>query len=162
MRHHSVDTALEVTAYALEHREQFSELVALVAGDDDELARRAAWAMGKAGEGNPHWFAEHLPLLLPLLSEELHPAIARNIYRALQYCVIEEAFQAQLFDLCLLELSRAKRPAAIKVFAMTVAFNIAIEQEALKDELRLAIEDNLGYGSAGFLNRGKKILRKLE
>jgi hypothetical protein len=44
----------------------------------------------------------------------------------------------------------------------TVLANLVEKQPGLKSELRIIIEDELPYGSAGFLSRGKKILKKLK
>lgn len=135
--------------------------MAVQCGDDEEMARRAAWAFGKAGEKRPEWLYRHLDALVNLLKVQNHPAIPRNIYRVLQYAEIPADYHAQLFDLCLSELNDPRTPAAIKVFAMTVAANICSDQAELSTELKLSIGQNLRYGSAGFRNRAGKILRRL-
>jgi hypothetical protein len=45
---------------------------------------------------------------------------------------------------------------------MTVLFNIVKKYPELKDELKMSIEDQLPYGSAGFKSRGRRILKSLE
>jgi hypothetical protein len=52
-------------------------------------------------------------------------------------------------------------PIAVKVFAMTMLANICKKVPELKNELKLIIEDQMPYGSAGFRSRGGKILRQL-
>ena len=55
-----------------------------------------------------------------------------------------------------------KEPVAVKVFAMTVLYNLSQEIPEIKSELKIVLEDQLPYGSAGFKNRGAKIISKLE
>ena len=162
IRDHSVDTARSVADIAVTSEIRFGELVRLVASEDTEMARRAAWAFGKAGEERPEWLIRHLDTMVNLLRQYSHPAIRRNIYRVLQFVEIPDTYHAVIFDQCLKELQNPGQPAAIKVFAMTVAANIVKEQPELKEELLLSIEDNLPYGSAGFKNRAGKIMSMLK
>jgi HEAT repeat protein len=159
---HSVDTATLAASIAEASEEDFAALVAVLSGVDKEMARRAAWAFGKAGEKRPEWAELHMEGLLELLADKAHPALHRNIYRVLQYMEVPADYHASLFDLCLKELHDPKRPAAIKVFAMTVAANISSRQPELTTELKLSIQENIPYGSAGFRNRAGKILRNLK
>jgi len=59
-------------------------------------------------------------------------------------------------------LENKKEPIAIRVFAMTVLANLADTYPEIKGELIAVIEDQMPYGSAGFISRGKKILKKLK
>ena len=45
---------------------------------------------------------------------------------------------------------------------MDVLFNITKKFPELREELRLSIEDQMPFGSAGFLSRGTKILKLLD
>ena len=45
---------------------------------------------------------------------------------------------------------------------MTVLYNITLKIPELADELKIIIEDQMPYGSAGFKSRGKKILKGLQ
>lgn len=44
---------------------------------------------------------------------------------------------------------------------MTAIFNLSAKYPEIKPELKLLIEMQLPNGSAGFISRGKKILKKL-
>ncbi len=156
-----METAKEIAAYAVKSPSHFKELVDIVAGEDQDIAVKAAWALGKAGEARPAWMTENLPIFLDLLVHKNHPAIARNVYRALQFTEIPSRYQALMFDLTIQELNNPKTAIAVKVFSMTVAHHITEHHAELKEELRLSIEENLSYGSAGFKNRAHKILAKL-
>lgn len=51
---------------------------------------------------------------------------------------------------------------AVRVFAMTVLANLAKQLPELKNELIPLIEDQLPYGSAAFISRGRKLLKELK
>jgi len=55
-----------------------------------------------------------------------------------------------------------KEPVAVKVFSMTVLANVAQDLKELRQELILRIEDQLPYGSAGFLSRAGRVLKQLK
>ena len=67
-----------------------------------------------------------------------------------------------MVDICFNFLLSQDEPVAIRVFAMTVLGNIAQKWPELKNELRMAIEENMEFGSAGFKSRGKKELKRLK
>jgi hypothetical protein len=55
-----------------------------------------------------------------------------------------------------------KEPIAVRVFSMSVLANITRHEPDLKKELRIIIEDQLPFASAGFRARAKKVLKELE
>jgi hypothetical protein len=58
-------------------------------------------------------------------------------------------------------LRSAKVAVAIQVWCMDIAARIAMPYPELREELAFVIEAQLPYGSAGFVSRGKKILKQL-
>jgi hypothetical protein len=92
----------------------------------------------------------------------LHDAVKRNTVRLLQFISLPKSLQGVTAQVCFDLLQNRKEAIAVRVFAMTVLSNIAKDQPALKSELKIIIEDNLPYGSAGFVSRGRKILKELK
>ncbi len=80
----------------------------------------------------------------------------------LQFIPIPKSSQGQVASLCFKFLNDPKQPIAVRVFSMTVLANLAREVPELQRELRILIEDQLPYGSAGFVSRGRSILKKLK
>jgi hypothetical protein len=91
----------------------------------------------------------------------LHVAVKRNTMRYFQEVEVEEQYWGDLLDIALRLLSSKEEPVAVKVFSMTVAFNIIKNIPELQDELRIIIEDQLPYGTPGFKSRGKKTISAL-
>ncbi|GHN02752.1 hypothetical protein WSM22_42410 [Cytophagales bacterium WSM2-2] len=55
-----------------------------------------------------------------------------------------------------------KEPVAVRVFSMTVLGNLAVKVPELRNELIPLIEDQMPYVSAGFVSRGRKVLKQLK
>jgi len=74
---------------------------------------------------------------------------------------IPEELLVQVVDRCFELLSPAE-PIAVRVNAMQVLFNISQREPDFKQELTAVLEGLLEEGgSAGFINRTEKLLRKL-
>jgi hypothetical protein len=80
----------------------------------------------------------------------------------LQFIDIPKKHQGVIADICFKSLIDKKEPIAIRVFSMTVIANLAAKIPELKNELIPIIEEQLPYASAGFVSRGKKVLKELK
>lgn len=58
-------------------------------------------------------------------------------------------------------LNSGREPVAVKVFSMTVLFNIVQVYPELSEELEISIEEQMPFGSGGFKSRGRKVLKDL-
>jgi hypothetical protein len=92
----------------------------------------------------------------------VHDAVKRNVMRLLQFIEIPKNLHGKTINCCLLFLSNPKEPVAVRVFALTVLSNLAVHHPAIKNEVIPIIESQLPYASAGFQNRGSKVLKKIE
>jgi hypothetical protein len=97
-----------------------------------------------------------------LENNKQHISIIRNSWRILQDMRIPEEYEGLVLDLGFDHLISSEYPVAVKVFAMTVISNLVSKYPELAEELKITIEDQMPYGSAGFKSRGKRILKKLE
>jgi hypothetical protein len=113
--------------------------------------------------------ADHKPeLIIPYVERMLHnldaphhDAVIRNTFRTLQNIDIPEELEGLAFEKAFNFLANPQNAIAIRVFAMSVCGNIAQKYPELKHELIPIIEEQLPYGSAGFKNRGIKVLKSL-
>ena len=62
---------------------------------------------------------------------------------------------------CFKYLESGDEPVAIKVFSMTILYNLSNKIPEIKNELKILIENQLPFSSAGYKSRGSKILKKL-
>lgn len=161
LKEHSKENSQYIFDFLMENPERFNDLMEIFTTEDYRLNQRSAWIVGMVGEKIGEWLLPYFPVLIECLNQPIHDAISRNIYRSFQSLPIPQEFEARLYDLCLRDLSNPKSAVAIKVFAMTVAFNISKNHNELQEELALVIEEQLPYGSAGYTSRSRKILKSI-
>jgi hypothetical protein len=160
---HSKSNTELVTQYIGNHQERFDILMNLFLNDEYLVAQRAAWVVGDVSRKYPKLVNQHLEkMVLNLRKENLHDAIKRNTVRVLQEIEIPEKLWGDAADVCFNLLSSKNEPVAVKCFSMTVLLNIVKNVPELKEELKIIIEDQMPYSTAGFKSRGHKTLKALE
>ena len=162
LRNPNKSQVLRIVNYIGNDRQRFQVLVNLFITGPYRLTQRASWPLSICVEKNPALAKPYLKLLLQNLTKEpLHNAVKRNTVRLLQYVNIPERLQGLAADICFKYLLDPKEPIAVRVFSMTVLANIASDKPDLKKELLLVLEDQLPYGSAGFISRARRIIKQL-
>jgi hypothetical protein len=159
---HSKVLTMRIVQYIGTSHERFKELMALFLGKDNRLSQRASWAVGFCGLAHPELIYPHLKQMIANLDNPVHNAIKRNTVRILAELDIPEDLLGKIADVCFRLLDDPKEAVAIRVFSMSVCFNITKREPELANELRLIIEDHYPHGSAGFKSRSRKILKELK
>ena len=162
LKDYSKKHALQLAEYIGENTKRFDELMQLFFNGTHQITQRSAWVVGICYDKNPSLITPYLKELVMNLRNEVHDAVKRNSVRILQNVDLPEELLGETADVCFHLLSSRVEPVAVKVFSMTVLLNIVKKVPELKNELKIVIEDQLPYGSAGFLSRGKKTLKALE
>ena len=126
------------------------------------VCQNAAWAISYVGEKQPELLNDHLAVMAEVLSNSNDDWIKRNILRVFQYVDIPEPLWGIVAERSLELLANGREAVAIRVFAMTVLLHIVYKVPELKNELRVIVEDQMPYGSAGFQSRGRKVLKSLD
>lgn len=152
--------AQAVADYVGDDPERFAAMVNIFLGGPYRVTQRAAWALGICGKDRPWLVAPHLEGLVDNLREGPTDAVKRNTLRVMQGVDIPEPLLGPVAEVGFALLG-GQEPVAIKVFAMTVLLNVAKKAPGLRHELRIMVEDQMPYGSPGFLSRGRKVLREL-
>jgi hypothetical protein len=163
LQEHSKKQTLRIVSYISDDKDRFALLMHLFLGPEYRVTQRAAWAVSCCAENHPELLKGWLKKIVQNLSHPgLHDAVKRNSLRLLQFIPIPKYLQGQLANICFGLLQSTPEPVAIKVFSMSVLGNLCKEEPELKNELKLIIESHLPHGSAGFISRGKKVLKQLE
>ena len=155
------DQAVYVANEVNGNDELFAELMILFFSKDARTCQRAAWVVSHCVERNPWQATPYLGKMVKNLNNNVGDATKRNTVRVLQFVDIPEKLWGETIDICFKYLS-SNEAIAIKVFSMTVLYNLSQKIPEIRNELKVIIEDQLPYGSAGFKSRGKKILKRLE
>jgi hypothetical protein len=163
LKEHSKKQCDKVVAYVGSNSSRFSELVSLFLEGPYRVTQRAAWPLSCCIEDNPKLVEPHLKKILNhALKPCVHDAVKRNVVRLLQFIEIPKRLQGLTATICFQFFTDKKEPIAVRVFSMTVLSNLAKKLPELKNELIPLIEDQLPYGSAGFISRGRKVLKELK
>lgn len=141
---------------------KFKILMSLFFSNNTILNQRAAWVMCLCFENSPSLITPYLKKIIYNLEKDVHDAVKRNTVKILQDIEIPESLLGKTADTCFTLLSNSSEALAVKVFSMSVLLNITKKEPDLKNELKILIENQLPYASAGFLSRGKKVLKALE
>ena len=160
---HSKAQCDKIVKYIGCDRSRFAQLVKVFLSGPYRITQRAAWPLSYCVEMHPELVRPHLRMIIQNLKKPgLHNAVKRNTVRLLQYIAIPKSLQGTLATVCFEMFQNPKEPIALRIFSMTVLAGIAQDQSELKNELRILIEDQLPYASAGFLNRARKVLKQLQ
>lgn len=163
LKEHSRAQAQKIADHIGNHPPRFEELIHFILYGKAPIPQRAAWAMSVCVDTHPTLFEPHLKAVIEHLNQpKLHDAVKRNTLRLLQNVDIPEELMGITAHLCFEYLASSAEPIAIKVFAMTVLHHISLKEPDLQNELKIIINTQLPYASAGFKSRAKKILNSLE
>ena len=158
----SKKTCIEVANYIGNSTERFAELIEIITGKDIEMANRAAWVIPSIADKNIDKLIQpHLKTMIEQLNKPVHDAIKRNVVRMLQFTTIPKKLQGITLEYCFQLLNNPKEAVAIRVFAMTVLYNLTLKEPDLAHELYDCIEMHMEGALPGYKSRGGKILKAL-
>lgn len=158
---HSKSNVDKIINYIGQDSDKLNELMACFFSENIRLCQRAAWTVGILGEMYPHLLLPYMDKMIQVFENPKHNALVRNTLRTWQFIDIPSSSQGMVYDKCFNLLINPKSPIAIRVFAMTVCFNISKIIPELKEELILVIKENMVESSPGFYSRGNKVLKAL-
>lgn len=158
LEEHSKAQALMITEYIGNSKKRFAELMECFFDDDWRLNQCSAYVMNFVVEKNQRLFDPYLEQSIHNLKFPKHVAVKRNTLRILMDYEIPEELQGTIVDLAFDFLASPKEPVAIKMFSMSVIFNIGKKEPDLFHELKILIEDQMATSSPGFKSKGRKIL----
>ena len=161
LKEHSKTQTKKIARYIGSDKDRFAALMACFLKGEYLLAQRAAWVMSNCVEKFPGLIHPFLEQIILNLDRHVHDAVRRNTLRVLQFVELPQNLFGIAAERCFQLLASRNEPVAIKVFAMQVIFNMAQKEPDLKNELRLLIEEQMPYATAGFISRGKRLLKAL-
>lgn len=154
--------AEKIAKYVSVNRQRMAELMDIFFNGHFRMNQKASWPMNIVADRHPEMLKPYLKQLIDNLDNDLHDTVKRNTVRVLQFIYIPGELLGKTADKCFQYLASGDQPVAVKVFSMTVLYNICLREPGLKNELQLLIESQMDTGSAGFKSRGRKILAKLD
>jgi hypothetical protein len=162
LKEHSKRQTDKIIRYVGTNQTKFDELVELFLKGEYRVTQRAGWPLSYIAIEHPEMIRKHLKkLLLNVQKPELHNAVIRNTVRLLQFVEIPKSLQGLAAEVCFAFLNDRKQPIAIRCFSMTVLGNLCKSYPELKNELKISIEENLPYSTAGFKARVRKVMKEI-
>ena len=155
------DQVIKVAAWVGNDPKRFHEVVSMMLGKDSNVSKRAAWVFSHCADEYPHLVKPHIKPIVNNLFNTKEDAVKRASVRNLQFIDIPERMWGKTVEIGFEFLQSHTEPIAVKVFAMTLLYNLSNAIPEIKKELKITVEDQIPLSSAGFQNRGNKILAKL-
>ncbi len=161
-REHSRAMRNRVIAFVGQKKAHFAMLIRIFLAGPYRVTQRAAWPLSYCVQKHPELIVPHLGKVLSAAeSPTASDAVKRNVMRLLQFIEVPGRYRGRVAELCFKFLQDRKEPIAVRAFAMTVLGNLTMTLPELGKELAILIEDELPYGSAGFVSRGRKVLQQI-
>ncbi len=145
-----------------DHPEHFKSI--LKKAMDDSLAEnwRAAWITDKIHEKKPEIVIPYLHEITQFVLTTNNHGKKRHFLKLISLHPIAEENEALLLNYCLDVFISSSETIAVRVHAMQVLFEIALQEPGFAGELIELIENELEYHySAGLTSRARKLLPKL-
>ena len=145
--------------------DKFAELMDMFFDKKYATRMRISWIVTHCAEANPELMPPYFEkMILNLKKPKLIDAIKRQTLKIIADLKpkLSEELTGHALDICFDFLISTKEAVAIKVHAMQVIYNLCRNEPELLNELKMVIEDQMDYGSAGFKARGRKILKAID
>lgn len=160
---HSRSNADLIEAYVVRCAEALPELMACLLSDEVVVAQRAAMVVGNFGRRYPDqlkpWWSE----IFKAIENPVHPAIARSGMRYFSELpmALPGSLESRLIGHCLKTVKDRSKQTATSTFAMQFIADRADRFGEAAAELNAVLIRQIPGASAGFQNRGKKVLQQL-
>ena len=154
---------MKIVRYVRADKKRFAELMKLFLGNEYRITQRSAWAVSYCVEEHHELITPYLKkMILNLKQPNLHDAVKRNTVKVLQDINIPKNLLGLSAEVCFTLLSSKTEPLAVKCYSISVLAKICKQEPDLKNELKLLIEEQLPYSTAGFKARARKVFKELE
>lgn len=161
LREHSKKQSEKIAAWVCRDKKRFTALMHLFLHDEYRVVQRCAWVVKLVADQHPDWISPYIRKMLLYCKQPVHDAVKRNVVNILQDIDLPENLQGLAATTCFDFLATPNLPVAIKVFSMTVLYNITQQHPELRNELRTIIEEQIEFESAAFRSRGFKVIKQL-
>jgi len=149
-----------VVDMALQHPELLDELWEYGISSDPS-AWKAFWIMDKIHEVRPDLIQPYLKPMLENVERMKQSGQKRHMLKLLSLNPLPDEPSVSFINYCFDRIMCRTEPAAIRVHAMQMLYNITLDIPDFKNELRVVIEDAMVEGTPGIICRGQKLLKYL-
>ncbi|MBX2990671.1 MAG: hypothetical protein KF749_05825 [Bacteroidetes bacterium] len=163
LKEHSKHNTVRIARWVGSDKKRFKQLMDLFLKGEYRVTQRSAWIVSHCADEHPVLLLPYLNKMIDRMMEpDVHVAARRNVVRLLQNIEVPPKLAGKVATICFELLASRKEPVAVKCFCMTVLGNIAKQEPDLGNEIRLIVEQQIPWGTAGFRARAKKVLKGLD
>lgn len=140
------------------------ELFSCVFSPIDHLNRRATWVLQHCHDiDNSMISGKETALLKMLFNETYSDGTMRSVLKIFETHHIPEEISSSVLDICYSFLKNPSKAIAVRVFSMTIIFNISKLYPDLLQELKVVINELLLQEDAPAIKaRGRNTIRQIE
>ncbi len=141
---------------------EFKKIIELIYKAKAPIPHRASWLLSAVNEQHPELLRPYLSKFVDTIERFQVDGVKRNMINVLASHQIPEKIQGKAVDVCFRLLLSPSETVVVKTQAMQVLANISEEYPELKQELKIAIDDQWDKNTAAFHARAKHIRKKLK
>lgn len=141
---------------------ELKKIVELIYKAKAPIPHRASWLLSAVNEQHPELLRPYLSKFVDTIESFQVDGVKRNMINVLASHQIPEKIQGKAVDVCFRLLLSPSETVVVKTQAMQVLANISEEYPELKQELKIAIDDQWDKNTAAFHARAKHIRKKLK
>ena len=157
----AIDKAVEKVGNDVE---KFAFMYLLAMEEKDKFSARAGRVLFFVSRKHPRLVKPYIKEIVRNLPNLKSESLTRDLLRIFADVLLPEDEDdiGRLLNFCFDMMNTPTRQVSIKIYTMEILYNIVQLEPELKNELTLVIENQMRYGSAGFVSRGTRILKKLK
>jgi len=151
-----------LVSHIADHPEHLDALIKLTFDDSEARHWRAAWMVDKINDKHPDMIIPYLPAMTDFVLKNRNAGKKRHLLKLISLHELQQERAGELLNFCIEVFTSAKEPVAVRVHAMQILYNIALQEPDFASELVEIIEHEIEFhGSAGMSSRGHKLIKKL-
>ncbi|WP_367328503.1 hypothetical protein [Lentimicrobium sp.] len=150
-----------ITGIIMSDPRLFNELWEIMMLNQDPLSRRAAWVVDYCAESEPGFLNERIELLAASVVDFRSDGLKRHGLRMLSRSGLPVENLGPLTNACFKWLQSPNESVAVKMYSMLILHRVTAIFPELARELYDIIEIQLHEATPGFINCGRKIMKKL-
>jgi len=150
----SWDTLSQV---CLSNDEALNDVMQIIIYGEFPYVQRAAAIVNKVHDKKPSKLIPYIDMMIDRLSDDVHDAVLRNIFRIFQSHNFSEAQESKVMNQAFNHFQNRESAIAIRVFAMTTLVKLAEKYPELLNEIKSIVREEQPYMSAGMLSRSRRL-----
>lgn len=141
---------------------ELKKIIDIIYNEKAPLPQRASWLLNIVNDKYPELLYPYLSKFIDTIEQFKVDGVKRNMACVLAKQDIPENLQGKAVDVCFRLMLSPDETVVVKTEAMQTLANITTHYPELKNELKMAIDDQLPKTTAAFHSRAKHILKKLK